>query len=117
MEELIQQLISKVGLTQAQAQQAMGLVGSFLKDKLPADVLSQVTGAIGGLGDVAGDVAGAAQNVAGQAAGAAQNVAGKAAGAAGAAGSAASSAAGQASDAAGGIVDKITGMFGGSDKG
>jgi hypothetical protein len=116
MDELIQQLISKVGLTQAQAQQAMGLVSSFLKDKLPADVLNQVSGAIGGLGDVAGNVAGAAQNVAGQAAGAAQNAAGQAAGAAGAAGAAASSAAGQATDAAGGLMDKITGMFGG-DKG
>ena len=116
MDELIGQLTSKIGLTQAQAQQVMGVVGSFLKEKLPADVLNQVTGAIGGLGDVAGNVAGAAQNVAGQAAGAAQNVAGQAAGAAGAAGAAASSAAGQASDTAGGIVDKLTGLFGGSDK-
>jgi hypothetical protein len=109
MDELIQQLTSKIGLTQAQAQQVMGVVGSFLKDKLPADVLNQVTGAIGNLGDMAGDVAGAAQNVAGQAAGAAQNAAGQAAGAA-------QGAANQATETAGGVVDRITGMFGGSDK-
>jgi hypothetical protein len=119
MDELIQQLTAKVGLTQAQAQQVMQLVGGFLKDKLPADVLNQVTGALGGLGDMAGDVTGAAQNAAGQAAGAAPNAAGQAAGAASgaasSAGTAASTATDQASDAAGGIMSKISGMFG-SDK-
>jgi hypothetical protein len=124
MEELVQQLISKAGISQAQAQQVVGVVSSFLKDKLPADVLNQVTGLLGNLGDaagqaagaakdVAGQAAGAAQSAAGQAAGAAQNVAGQAAGAAQGASGAASAAADQAQDAAEGIMSKIGGLLGG----
>lgn len=94
MDELVAQLVDKVGLTQDQAQQTMEAVQSFLKDKLPADVMDQIGGALGGVADVAGDAAGAAKGAAGDAAGAAG-------GAADAAG-----------DAAGGVMDSIKGVIG-----
>ncbi|MFN8518362.1 MAG: hypothetical protein U0667_02995 [Chloroflexota bacterium] len=98
MEELVHQLIKQVGLDPKQAQQVIGLVTGFLKDKLPADMLNQVSGLVGGLGDVAGDAAGAAKDVAG------------------AAGDAAGAAQDKAEDAAGGIMSKLGGLFGGDSK-
>lgn len=105
MEELIQQLIKQVGLDANQAKQVMGVVSTFLKDKLPADLMNQLNSAVGGLGDAAD----AAKDAAAGAAGAAQD-------AAGAAGDAAGAAADKAGDTAGGLMSKLTGMLGGSDK-
>jgi hypothetical protein len=109
MEELLHQLISKVGLDAKQAEQVIGVVTGFLKDKVPADMLNQLSGLVGGLGDVAGDAAGAAKDVAGAAAGAAKDVAG-------AADDVASAAGDKAEDAAGGIMAKLGGLFGGDSK-
>jgi len=109
MEELVQQLIKQVGLDAKTAQQVIGVVSTFLKDKVPADLLNQVSGLVGGLGDVAGDAADAAKGAASSAADAAQGAASSAADAAGAAQD-------KAEDAAGGIMSKLGGLFGGDSK-
>lgn len=58
MDELIKQISKKVGISEAQAKQAVDMVLSTLKDKLPAPLASQVEAALSGdLGDV-GDVLG-----------------------------------------------------------
>lgn len=130
MDELIQMLVSKVGLSQAQGQQVLTVVMGFLKDKLPTDVMGQLGSALpdmgkllDGVGDAAGAATAAASNAAGAAssavsgaAGAATDAANSAAGAAtdaaGAAAGAATDAAGAAKDAAGGVMDSIKGLFG-----
>lgn len=60
MDELVAKIAEKVGITEAQAQQAVDMVLSVLKEKLPAPVASQVeaalTGDMGDLGDVLGGV-------------------------------------------------------------
>jgi hypothetical protein len=94
MDQLIDQLVDKVGLTRDQAQQSVEAVEAFLKDKLPADVMGQIDGAIGAVGDMAGDAAGAA------------------AGAAGAATDAAGDAADAAKDTGSGVMDSIKGALG-----
>ena len=48
MEELIEQVAKKVGISDAQAKQAVEMVVGFLKDKLPAPVASQVEGVLSG---------------------------------------------------------------------
>ena len=62
MDDLIKNISKKVGITEAQAQQAVDMVLSVLKDKLPPPVASQVeavlTGDMGDLGDVLGGVGG-----------------------------------------------------------
>ena len=85
---------SQVGRTRDQAQQSVEAVEAFLKGKLPTDVMEQIDGAIGAVGDLAGDAAGAA------------------AGAAGAATDAAGDAADAAKDAGGGVMDSIKGALG-----
>lgn len=106
MEELIQQLVKQVGLDPKQAQQIMGVVAGFLKDKIPGDMFNQLNGVLGGLGDLAGQ----AQDAAAGAANAAQDAA---AGVAGSAADAAGAAQDKAEDAAGGIMSKLGGLFGG----
>ena len=58
MDELVKQIASKTGISEAQAKQAVGMVVDFLKDKLPEPFGSQVDavmkGDMSGLGDVAG---------------------------------------------------------------
>jgi predicted DNA-binding protein (UPF0251 family) len=65
MNELIQRLIDKTGLSQEQAASAMQIVLGFVKEKLPAPVAMQVEsiltgGADGGtaLGDIGGALGG-----------------------------------------------------------
>ena len=48
MTELIQQLVSKVGISEDQAQGSIGTVVEFLKGKLPASMHGVLDGAIGG---------------------------------------------------------------------
>jgi hypothetical protein len=105
MEELIQQLIRQVGLSPDQARQVMGVVSTFLKDNLPADVMNQLSGAVAGLGDAAGQ----AGDAAGAAAAGAKDAASGAASAAG-------TATDKAQDAAGGVMSKLGGLFGGDSK-
>jgi uncharacterized protein (DUF2267 family) len=61
MDELIKLVADKVGITEAQAKQAVEIVLSFLKDRLPEPMAGQVDavleGDLGGLGDL-GDLAG-----------------------------------------------------------
>jgi uncharacterized protein (DUF2267 family) len=62
MDELIQLVADKVGLSEAQAKQAVDTVLGFLKDKLPAPIAGQIEAAlegdVSGLGDVAGSLGG-----------------------------------------------------------
>lgn len=130
VDDLIDQLVQRFGLSAEQGQEVLGVVMGFFKDKLPADLMNQLTGAMPDLGKVLGDVQGAVSDAAGQAtaaaadaagaaqgavsdaAGAAQGAAGAATDAAGSAKDAAADAAGSAKDAAGGLLDSVKGLFG-----
>ena len=54
MEELIKMVTSKVGISELQAKSAIETVVSFLKNKLPAGLGSQVESFIHGKGDSTG---------------------------------------------------------------
>jgi hypothetical protein len=56
MEELIKMVTQKVGISEAQAKSAVETVVSFLKDKMPAGIGSQVESFIGGNAGSAGGV-------------------------------------------------------------
>jgi hypothetical protein len=111
MDELLEMLTKQVGLTPEQAKGAIGGVMTFMKDKLPADVMDQIT-ALPGVGDLMSSLSGAASGAVDAAAGAAGAATSAAAGAAGAATDAAAGAAGSATDAAGGLMDSVKGIFG-----
>ena len=50
VDELINMVSSKVGISSDQAQQAVNVVLGFLKDKLPAPIAAQVDGLLSGQG-------------------------------------------------------------------
>ena len=52
MNEIIQRLISRTGLSEEQAASAVQVVAGFLKEKLPAPLAGQVDAVLGG-GDTA----------------------------------------------------------------
>lgn len=53
MDELVKLVSSKVGISEAQAKQAVETVLGFLKDKLPGPIAAQLEGAVDGkLGDL-----------------------------------------------------------------
>ena len=58
MDELVKTVSDKVGISEAQAKQAIGMTLAFLKDKLPDPIAGQLDAAlegdVSGLGDVAG---------------------------------------------------------------
>ncbi len=60
MEELIKMVVKKVGISEAQAKQAVETVLGFLKDKLPEPIAGQLDavleGDMSGLDDLAGGV-------------------------------------------------------------
>ena len=56
MEELIKMVTQKVGISEAQAKSAVETVVSFLKDKMPAGIGSQVESFIGGNAGSAGSM-------------------------------------------------------------
>ena len=64
MDELVKMVAGKVGISEAQAKQAVEMVMAFLKDKLPEPIAGQLDavleGDLSGLGDLGdlGDVAG-----------------------------------------------------------
>ncbi len=58
MNDLINELTSKVSLTSEQASSAVATVMGFLKDKLPADVMNQLTAAVPEIGNTLGGAAG-----------------------------------------------------------
>lgn len=61
MDELVKMVADKVGIPETQAKQAVEIVLSFLKDRLPESMAGQVDavidGDVSGLGDL-GDLAG-----------------------------------------------------------
>lgn len=48
MDELVNQVVQKTGISQDQARQAVQVVLGFVKDKLPGPVASQVDNLMGG---------------------------------------------------------------------
>ncbi len=60
MDELVKMVAKKVGISEAQAKQAVETVLGFLKDKLPGPLAGQLDaileGDMGGLDDLAGGV-------------------------------------------------------------
>jgi hypothetical protein len=62
MDELIKLVSSKVGISEAQAKEAIETVLGFVKDKLPAPLAGQIDavleGDLGDLGDVTGMLGG-----------------------------------------------------------
>ena len=58
MDELVKMVADKVGISEAQAKQAVETVMEFLKDKLPEPIAGQLDavleGDVSGLGDLAG---------------------------------------------------------------
>ena len=61
MDELVKTVADKVGISEAQAKQAVEMVMDFLKDKLPEPIAGQLDavleGDVSGLGDL-GDLTG-----------------------------------------------------------
>jgi hypothetical protein len=60
MDELINQITSRTGISQEQAQQAVEMVMGFAKSKLPEPLASQIDGLMGG-GGGSGDMLSQAQ--------------------------------------------------------
>jgi hypothetical protein len=62
MDELIKLVSSKVGISEAQAKQAVDVVLGFLQDKLPEPLSGQIEAAVegdlSGLGDMLGGLGG-----------------------------------------------------------
>lgn len=56
MEELIQQIVSKTGISESNARSAIETVVNFLKTKLPAPLAGQVDAALGSAGSALGNV-------------------------------------------------------------
>ena len=58
MDELVKMVAGKVGISEAQAKQAVEMTLAFLKDKLPEPIAGQLDAAlegdVSGLGDLAG---------------------------------------------------------------
>ena len=50
MKEIIEQVASKVGISEEQASQAVSTVVDFIKDKLPEPIAGQIDGLLGGEG-------------------------------------------------------------------
>ena len=69
MEELIQQVAQRTGISEAQAQTAVTTVLGFLKTRLPEPLAGQLDGLLGGAagagGDALGGLGGAAGSVLG----------------------------------------------------
>ncbi|HLL72339.1 MAG TPA: hypothetical protein VK363_12935 [Pyrinomonadaceae bacterium] len=65
MEELIQQVSQRSGISEDQARKAVDTVLGYMRDKLPASASGMIDSAIGGGANVAGNVADTAQNVLG----------------------------------------------------
>lgn len=65
MNELIQQVISKVGISEDQAQGSVGIVVEFIKAKLPENLHGVIDSALSGESVEAGGVAGIAQQALG----------------------------------------------------
>ena len=60
MDELVNQVVQKTGISQDQANQAVQTVIGYLKDKLPGPIGSQLDNVLGGASGGAGGIAGQA---------------------------------------------------------
>ncbi len=60
MDELVNQVVQKTGISQDQANQAVQTVIGYLKDKLPGPIGSQLDSVLGGASGGAGGIAGQA---------------------------------------------------------
>jgi uncharacterized protein (DUF2267 family) len=59
MDQLIEQIVARTGISEAQAREAVQLVLAVLKEKLPAPIAGQLDGVLNGAqGDVAGQIFG-----------------------------------------------------------
>lgn len=62
MDELIKTVSKKVGISEAQAKQAVNVVADYLKKNLPKPIADQIDaalkGEVGDLGDIAGSLGG-----------------------------------------------------------
>lgn len=62
MDELVKMVSQKVGISEAQARQAVEVVAGYLKEKLPQPIAAQIDAALkgeaGDLGDIAGSLGG-----------------------------------------------------------
>ena len=83
MQDLVNQIVEKTGVTAQQAKDAADMAVGWVKDKLPEGVRGTVSGILDGAGDVAvgavtksKDAAGSASSVAGGAASSATEAAG-----------------------------------------
>jgi hypothetical protein len=65
MEELINQVASKTGISEAQARDAVTTVLGFLKDRLPEPLAGQLDNVVEGGGGVAGSLGDIASKVGG----------------------------------------------------
>lgn len=65
MNELIQQITQRTGISESQAQQAVQIVGNFLKQRLPGPAAQQVENFISGQGGMGGTMGQAGQNLGG----------------------------------------------------
>lgn len=65
MDELVNQITERTGISAAQAQTAVDTVLGFLKTRLPTPLAGQLDALIGGSANVAGDLANTAGDVAG----------------------------------------------------
>jgi hypothetical protein len=62
MDDLIQQITAKTGISDDQARQAIDMAMGFVKDKLPEPIASQLDGFIGGSDGGAGGMMGMVQD-------------------------------------------------------
>ena len=102
MDDLIKLVSEKAGISRDQASKAVDTVTSFLKEKLPPDTFDQLGKAVGGLGDMADDVAKTAGKTAEDATNVADDVA-----------KTVSKAASDVADAVGGILNSAKDAVGG----
>ncbi len=65
MNELIQQVAQRTGLSEEKAKTAVDTVVNFLKDKLPSPIAGQIDNALSGAGGAIGSAGGAVMDKAG----------------------------------------------------
>ncbi|HST53152.1 MAG TPA: hypothetical protein VLJ61_14175 [Pyrinomonadaceae bacterium] len=65
MDELINQVVAKAGISESQARTAVETVVGFLKERLPAPIAGHVDGAIAGSAGAVGGLVGKAGDVIG----------------------------------------------------
>ena len=83
MDDLINQIVEKTGVTAQQAKDGVGLAVEWVKEKLPSDVVDQFGGLLDGAGSMASGAVDKAKDASGSVSSAAGAAASSGAGAAG----------------------------------